>query len=185
MQRVSRRINGRVVKGYLVDGKFYRTKAEAGLSRKPHKQHRQRSDKKPVSQNNVVQVALKLLGEYEVPLVTALEAAYRDTGDAETLNLLRLIGATKDAVSDIVFLAGFCQPSAGFYTERRTLALQLAYKFVLEFFPEELENPENITLGTFRPRRAAREHYSMDDGTGEDNFRFADSGTVDSVRFRV
>lgn len=39
MERVSRRIDGKVVKGYLVDGCFYRTKKQAGLARSARKQH--------------------------------------------------------------------------------------------------------------------------------------------------
>lgn len=178
LQRKQRRVDGRKV-NYWVDTVTwaeYRTKADAGL---------RRSDTKPVSQNNVIVVTMKLLAEYELPLVTMLEAVYRDTEDAEVLNMLRLVGATKDAVSDIVFLAAYCQPSADFYAEKSTLALQLAYKFILKFFPEELENPENINMGTFRPRRAYTECTSMDDGTETATFRFADAATVDAVQFRL
>lgn len=39
MERVSRRIDGKVVKGYVVDGCFYRTKGEAGLARSARKEH--------------------------------------------------------------------------------------------------------------------------------------------------
>lgn len=39
MQRTSVRIDCKVVKGYVVDGCFYRTKKEAGLERSERKQH--------------------------------------------------------------------------------------------------------------------------------------------------
>lgn len=39
MERLSRRIDGKVVKGYVVDDCFYRTKKEAGLARSARKEH--------------------------------------------------------------------------------------------------------------------------------------------------
>ena len=39
MERVSRRIDGKVVKGYVVGDCFYRTKKEAGLARSARKEH--------------------------------------------------------------------------------------------------------------------------------------------------
>ena len=39
MQRQSKRIGGKVVKGYVVDGCFYRTKKEAGIAHSARKQH--------------------------------------------------------------------------------------------------------------------------------------------------
>lgn len=150
-------------------------------AKKPER--KRRVDRKAVSQNNVVTVALRLLYENELALVTMLDAVYAHTGSTETLEQLTLIAATKDALSDLVFLAGFCQPSRRFYQDKSDLALKLGYKFIMEFFPGEIENVDNLNAGTFRTRRVRREYLNLDDGddTGY-NFRMASKGYVDSVK---
>lgn len=173
--RKQRRVGGKK-QNYWVDtdtGKEYDKKPE----------RKRRTDRKAVSQNNVVTVALRLLSENELALVTMLGAVYANTGSVETLEQLTLIAATKDALSDVVFLAGFCQPSRRFYSECSELALKLAYKFIMEFFPAEIENVDNLNAGTFRTRRVRREYVSLDDGddTGY-NFRMASKGYIDRIK---
>ncbi|WLW41001.1 hypothetical protein IBHPHPPA_00001 [Salmonella phage KKP 3828] len=173
--RKQRRVGGKK-QNYWVDactGKEYMQKPE----------RKRRTDRKAVSQNNVVTVALRLLAENELALVTMLDAVYADTGSVETLEQLTLIAATKDALSELVFLAGFCQPSRRFYSERSELALKLGYKFIMEFFPAEIENVDNLNAGTFRTRRVRREYPNLDDGddTGY-NFRMASKAYVDSIK---
>lgn len=82
-----------------------------------------------------------------------------------------------------MFLAGFCQPSRRFYQDKSELALKLGYKFIMEFYPSEIENVDNLNAGTFRTRRVRREYTNLDDGddTGY-NFRMASRGYVDSVK---
>ena len=174
--RKQRRVDGKK-QNYWLDtdtGKEYSTKPE----------RKRRADRKAVSQNNVVTVALRLLAEHELELVTMLDAVYADTGSAETLEQLTLIAATKNALSDIVFLAGFCQPGRRYYRECSELALKLGYKFIMEFFPDEIRNVDNMNAGTFRTRRVRKEYVRLDDGedTGY-NFRMASREYVDSVKF--
>ena len=145
-------------------------------------QRKRRSDRKSVSQNNVVTVALRLLHENEIALVTVLDAVYADTGSLEVLEMLTLIAATRDALSDIVFLAAFCQPSSRFYRDKSELALRLAYKFIIEFYPDEISNVDNRNAATFRTRRVHREYQRLDDGSNSElNFKIASSVYVDSI----
>lgn len=176
LKHKQRRINGKP-KWYWVDLDTSVEYAKKPTARK------QRSDKKVVSQNNVITVALRLLAENELALVTMLDAVYADTGDIEYLEQLKLIAATKDALSNIVFLAAFCQPSWKYYNEQAQLALKLAYKFIVELFPEEIQNVDNLKASTFRTRRVFRESVELDAGEESVNseFRFADNKTIDAV----
>lgn len=162
---------------------WYWLDLDTGIEYTKKPERKRRTDRKAVSQNNVVTVALRLLSEHELALVTMLDTVYADTGSVETLEQLTLIAATKDALSDLVFLAGFCQPSRRFYSERSELALKLGYKFIMEFFPAEIENVDNLNAGTFRTRRVRREYPNLDDGddTGS-NFRMASKAYVDSIQ---
>lgn len=176
LKHKQRRIDGKA-KWYWVD---LDTGIEYAKKPVPRKQ---RSDKKAVSQNNVITVALRLLSEYEVALTTALDAVYADTGDIEYLEQLKLVAATKDILSDVVFLAAFCQPSWKYYNDKAQLALKLSYKFIIEFFPDEIQNVDNLNAATFRTRRVFRESVELDAGEESVNsgFRFADNKTIDAV----
>lgn len=173
--RKQRRVGGKK-QNYWVD-----TCTGQEYTKKPER--KRRADRKAVSQNNVVTVALRLLYENELALVTMLDAVYADTGSTETLEQLTLMAATKDVLSDLVFLASFCQPSRRFYQDKSELALKLGYKFIMEFFPGEIANVDNLNAGTFRTRRVRREYPNLDDGddTGY-NFRMASKAYVDSIK---
>lgn len=165
--RKQRRVGGKKVNYWLC------TETGAEYDAKPER--KTRADKKCVSQNNVITVALRLLYEYEVALTDALLLVYNTDADADALDMLQLIQACKDAVSEVVFLAGFCQPSYEFYRKKAKRATDLAYKFILEFFPDEMENLQNMDAPLFRTRRVRKERDEFDDGTGEVvQFRFVD-----------
>lgn len=176
LKHKQRRVNGKRV-WYWVD-------LDTGIeySKKPTAR-KQRKDKKAVSQNNVITVALRLLAENEVALVTMLDSVYADTEDVECLEQLKLIAATKDALRDIVFLAAFCQPSLKYYSIKSDLALKLGYKFIVEFFPEEIQNVDNMNAATFRTRRVGKEYIELDSGEAysSSGFMFADRKVVDAV----
>lgn len=166
-KRVSKRINGKVVKVYEVDGKFYRTKKEAGLARK---RHSERSDKKCVSHNNVITVALRLCEETEIPLITILESVYASTGDAAVLKQMQLVAATKLALYRCIFVSG-CGASARMYREVTTTAKQLAFKFLMEFYPDELYRISNKSEKRFRVGRVQRENKYLGDIDGYDEMK--------------
>lgn len=70
--RKQRRVGGKK-QNYWVD-----TCTGQEYTKKPER--KRRVDRKAVSQNNVVTVALRLLYENELALVTMLDAVYADTG---------------------------------------------------------------------------------------------------------
>lgn len=175
LKHKQRRVDGRRV--------WYWLDLDTGQEYMKKPERKRRVDRKAVSQNNVVTVALRLLYENESALVTMLDAVYAHTGSTETLEQLTLVAATKDALSDLVFLASFCQPSRRFYQDKSELALKLGYKFIMEFFPGEIANVDNLNAGTFRTRRVRREYLNLDDGDDTGcNFRMASKGYVDSVK---
>lgn len=162
MQRVSRRINGQVVKGYVVAGQFYRTKREAGLQRK------RRSDTKPVSQNNVIPVVYRLLVQRGTELLDSI------AGDAEAE---QLVCDTMMYIQDVLFLLRYCEPSKDFWMDKQDTARRCAYLFLHRFYPEELNNVENANAVPFRITVPVQQHEYLDsDDTWIQDWREAHAG---------
>ena len=137
--RVSKRVDGKIVKGYVVDGQFFRTKKEAGLARKVEsKPRRERSDKRSVSSNNRAVVVMSLLARDEIKLVDALLAK-------NDLEGLQLVGECKTLCMRVMRLI----KSEGF---SRTLGVKTLRKFsgVSKEFMQRFYSDVKIPVGAAR-----------------------------------
>lgn len=144
MQRVSKRVGNKVISGYTVHGEFFRTKKEAGLARTT------RSDKKCVSDNNVVPVVLKLLLERGTELLD------RVAGDTAAE---KLVLDTWDSVLDSMFLLFHCAASYSVWTQSEKSTHAVCFKFLYTFYPDAMEDESNKDV---QPLRYQRGGYSED-----------------------
>lgn len=87
MQRQSKRIDGKVVKGYVVDGCFYRTKKEAGIAHSARKQH--------YAKPNPMQGLVGYAARWEPGLVEELGGAFANFNGPQTRNGLPSISINR------------------------------------------------------------------------------------------